>query len=160
MDSRDITAEMNILMSLECAEQEARAPAANSSQLNFLNGPHKEEDRGIWAEELYGDKEFYDDIIGKGYSHALTVKAHELETKVISDRGIYTKIQSSEAAEQGCKVISTKWLDVNKSVDANPNIRSRMFGRELKLDNRLDLFAATPLFKALKMICSICASHQ
>ena len=57
-------------------------------------------------------------------------------------------------------MISTKWLDVNKSDDANPNIRFRMVGWELKLDNRLDLFAATPPLEALRMICSICASHQ
>ena len=57
-------------------------------------------------------------------------------------------------------MISTKWLDVNKSDDVNPNIRSRMVGRELKLDNRLDLFAATPPLQALRIICSICASHQ
>ena len=49
MDSRDVTAEMNFLMSLECAEQEARAPAATSSRLMSFNGPDKEEDRGIWA---------------------------------------------------------------------------------------------------------------
>ena len=57
-------------------------------------------------------------------------------------------------------MITKKWLDVNKSDDANPNIRPRMVGRELKLDNRLDLFAATPPSEALRIICSICASHQ
>ena len=57
------------------------------------------------------------------------MKARELEMKFIRDRGIYTKVPRSEAAEQGCKVITTKWLDVSKSDDANPNIRSRMVGR-------------------------------
>ena len=79
-DSRDVTAEMNFLMSLECAEKEARAPAATSSQLSFFNGSHREENRGIWAEEIYSNKEFYDDVAGKGFNHALTVKARELET--------------------------------------------------------------------------------
>ena len=51
-------------------------------------------------------------------------------------------------------------MDVNKSDDANPNIRSRMVGRELKLDNRLYLFAATPPLEAFMIICFLCASHQ
>ena len=33
-------------------------------------------------------------------------------------------------------------------------------GRELKLDNRLDLFAATPPLESLKAIVSLCASRQ
>ena len=55
-DSRDVTSEVNFLMSLENAEQEARAPAGARSRHDFLDSPQKEEDRGIWAEELYGDK--------------------------------------------------------------------------------------------------------
>ena len=61
---------------------------------------------------------------------------------------------------KGCKVISTKWLDIKKGDDVHPNIRSRLVGRELKLDNRLDLFAATPPLESLRIICSICASNQ
>ena len=76
--------------------------------------------------------------------------------KFIRDRGIYSKVKR----DKWMKVITTKWLDVNKSDDANPNIRSRLVGRELKLDNRLDLFAATPPLEALRIICSLCASHQ
>ena len=60
----------------------------------------------------------------------------------------------------GCKVITTKWLDINKGDDRNVNARLRIVGRELKLDNRLDLFAAPPPLEALRIICSICASRQ
>ena len=67
--------------------------------------------------------------------------------KFIRDRGIYTKVPRRDAAAGGCKMITTKWLDVNKSDDAKPNIRSIMVGRELKLDNRFNLFAATPRLK-------------
>ena len=71
-----------------------------------------------------------------------------------------TQTSTTMSAADGCKVMTTKWLDVNKSDDAKPNIRSRMVRREVKLDNRLDLFAATPPLEALRIICSICASHQ
>ena len=63
-DDRDITAEMNFLMSLE----------APDSRLNFLKHPHEEGDRGIWADELYGDTDFYDDVTGKGFNHSLTAR--------------------------------------------------------------------------------------
>ena len=73
------------------------------------------------------------------------MKVGELEMKFFRDSGI-------------CKV--TKWLDVSKSDDIHPNIQSRMVRRQLKLDYRLDLFAATPLLEALGIIGSISASHQ
>ena len=41
---------------------------APDSRLNFLDHPHKEEDRGIWTDELYSDKDFYDDVTGKGFN--------------------------------------------------------------------------------------------
>ena len=44
VDDRDVTAEMNFLMSLE------------TMSVGALDSPHKAEDRGIWAEELYGDE--------------------------------------------------------------------------------------------------------
>ena len=42
-DSRDIAAEMHVLISIEIPV----------SRLNFVNHPHKHEDRKIWADELY-----------------------------------------------------------------------------------------------------------
>ncbi len=70
------------------------------------------------------------------------------------------RCQRSWARDAGCKVISTKWLDINKGDAEHRNYRARLVGRELKLDNRLDLFAAMPPLEALRIMCSICASHQ
>ena len=58
------------------------------------------------------------------------------------------------------KVISTKWLDVNKGDARCPNLRARLVGREIAKDKRDDLFATIPLLEGLKAILSICASHQ
>ena len=54
-DDRDITAEINFLMSLE----------APDDRFNFLAHPHEEEDRGMWANEIYSDTDFYDDVNGR-----------------------------------------------------------------------------------------------
>ena len=57
-------------------------------------------------------------------------------------------------------VITVKWLDVNKGDEATPNYRALLVGRALKLDNRLDLLAATPPLETLCLMCSLCASNQ
>lgn len=57
-------------------------------------------------------------------------------------------------------MITTRWIDVNKGDAENPDYRSRLVGREIKKDQRPDLFAATPPLESLRMIMSICASHQ
>ena len=73
---------------------------------------------------------------------------------------VYIKVPRSEAQMKGSSVIANKWLDINKGDGTNPNIRCHLVGRELKLDNGLDIFAATPPLESLKVICSICASNQ
>ena len=66
----------------------------------------------------------------------------------------------SEAAKAGSKVITTRWVDTNKGDVANPNYRARLVGREMKTDNRLDLFVGTPPLEVLKIILSKCAGNQ
>ena len=58
------------------------------------------------------------------------------------------------------KIISTKWLDVNKGDSVNPNYRARLVGREIARDKRDDLFAATPPLESLRVVISKCASNQ
>ena len=70
---------------------------------------------------------------------------------------VYEKVPRSQAA--GHKVITTRWLEVDKGDEERPNYRAMLVGRELQTDNRLDLFAATPL-ESLKLLCSICASNH
>ena len=71
---------------------------------------------------------------------------------------VYEKVPRSQAA--GHKVITTRWLDVDKGDEERPNYRARLVGRELKTDNRLDLFTATPPLESLRLLCSHCASNQ
>ena len=51
-------------------------------------------------------------------------------------------------------------IDVDKGVKERPNYRARLVGRELKMDRRLDQFAATPPLESLRLLCSVCASNQ
>ena len=138
---KDITSEIECLMSIEKAVHKH---------------PHDDPENG----ELYSGREFFDDNTGKELDFNLAVQARRLEMKFFRDMKVYTKVYRSEAHAHGSKVITTRWLDINKGDDKEPNYRSRLVGRELKLDNRLDLFAATPPLEALRILCSMCASNQ
>ena len=50
--------------------------------------------------------------------------------------------------------IGIKWVDVNKGDEGNPEYRSRLVAKEIKVDRREDLFAATPPLEALTMLRS------
>ena len=54
---------------------------------------------------------------------------------------VYTKVPRHEALQGGHKIISTRWLDVNKGDLTNLDYRSRLVGREINTESRLDLFA-------------------
>ena len=137
--AEDVTVELNQLMILE--------KTVHAS-------PHKEEAwEDFYYDELYSGKGFFDDVTGKELNYRMTVEARKLEMAFFRKMNVYIKVPRSEAHVRGCKVISTKWLDINKGDDVHPNIRSRLVGRELKLDNRLDLFAATPQLESLRIIC-------
>ena len=111
-------------------------------------------------DELYKDFEFIDDVSGRVLDHELAVKARKLEMDLFRKMRMYDKVPSAAATRDGCRVISTKWVDINKRDQKAPNYRARLVGRELKLDSRLDLFAATPPLEANRIICSWCANNQ
>ena len=91
-------------------------------------------------DELYKDFEFIDDVSGRVLDHELAVKARTLETDFFRKMRVYDKVTRAAATRDGCRVISTTWVDVNKGGQNAPNYRARFVGRELKLDSRLDLF--------------------
>ena len=123
----------------------------------LLDSPHMEEDE---AQGIYDEFLFFDDLTGKELERNLAIEARKLEMAFFRKMKVYKKVPRWKAQNANCKVITTKWIDVNKGDNTNPNYRARLVGRELKLDNRLDLFSATPPLESLKTICSICASNQ
>ena len=68
----------------------------------------------------------------------MAVEARRVEIEYFRKMMVYKKVPRSMA--RGHKVITTTWLDITKGDKDNPNYRSRLVGRELKLnDNRMDL---------------------
>ena len=110
---------------------------------------------------MYEGMDFWDDMNDmKPLDWEMTVKARKLEMDFFKKMGVYRKVPRGEAKRLGCKVITTKWLDTNKGDEHTPNYRSRLVGREVKHDKRLDLFSATPPLETLKLLCSVCARGQ
>lgn len=50
--------------------------------------------------------------------------------------------------------------DANNRDTANPDYRSRLVGREIKTDSRLDLLSATPRLEVMKLLLSRCRQGQ
>ena len=137
IERTDITCEMNAL----------------AGALNALEVQQDE------AAGLYEDFDFVDDVSNKFLDKHKAIEARRLEIEFFRKMMVYEKVPRHFA--HGRKVITTRWLDVNKGDTQRPNYRARLVGRELKLkDKRLDLFAATPPLESLRLLCSICASHQ
>ena len=127
-DHIDCTKIMNALMMME-VDKKTRHPHDDTID--------------TWWDDLHRGVDFSDDVNDhKSLSHQLVVKARRLEIDYFKKMRVYDKVHKSEA--KGCKIITTRWIDTNKGDDVTPDHRSRMVGREIKTDNRLDLFAATP----------------
>ena len=123
------------------------------------NMPTPHEAADPW-EELYKGVNFYDDITGHVMDQKRAVAARKLEMDFFKQMMVYTKVPRKEAQDGGHKVITTRWLDVNKGDAENPDYRARLVGRELNTEARLDLFAATPPLESLRIMCAIAASNQ
>ena len=70
---------------------------------------------------------------------------------------VYKKVPRSEATG---KVISVRWVDINKGDEINPNYRSRLVAREINTKANPDMFAATPPTEALKLMIAIAATKD
>ena len=110
-------------------------------------------------QKLCGDMTFVDDVHGgKLLKRDKVIEARKIEMEYFWKMGVYEKVHRSEA--RGYKVITTRWVDTNKGVGNEYNYRSRLVGRELKIDKRNDLFAPTPLLEAMKALISFFAKSQ
>ena len=74
---------------------------------------------------------YWDDVSGKPLRPELVQEARKEEVSTIKEMGVWEVIPRPK----GEKVISTRWVDINKKDEANPKYRSRLVARELKKRN-------------------------
>ena len=100
----------------------------------------------------------WDDVSGAPLDPAKVVEARKLEMEYATKKPVWNKITRREAKARGWKVIKSRWIDINKGDDNNPNYRSRMVGKEFNIGELEGLFAATPPLEALRLILSWAAT--
>ena len=72
-------------------------------------------------ELLYDPFEFIDDVTGQTLDKKMAVEARKLEMQFFRNMKVFDKVPRWMAARDGCKVITTKWRDINKGDQRNPN---------------------------------------
>ena len=83
--------------------------------------------------------------------------ARRLEMQFFKKLGVFEKVDRKELRSSGGKIITTKWVDTDKG---HGGYRSRLVGRELKRDKRLNLHAPTPPLETLKLLVAYCVQSQ
>ena len=97
---------------------------------------------------------------GEELDGELVKQARLEEMEEVRKHDLYDIVDESECWRYtGADPIGTRWVDINKGDNVNPEYRSRLVAQEIKRDKREDLFAATPPLEALNILISMAISH-
>ncbi len=101
----------------------------------------------------------YDASSGEVLDGELTKIPRNVEMETFKKHGLYQKVPLEECWRvTGKSPTGVKWVDENKGEAKQPEYRSRLVAKEIKHDEREDLFAATPPLEAKKSLFSLFAS--
>ena len=107
-------------------------------------------------EEQEDWQQFREDIAGKEVRPEQVRIARQEEMAEFRKHNVYEKMPIQECLQRtGRKPIGVRWVDINKGDEVKPKYRSRLVAKELKLDKREDLFAATPPVEAKKLLFTL-----
>ena len=107
------------------------------------------------GDEQIIDFESWDDVSGEPLNTRKVRKARGEEITEFHKHGVYRKVPIRESWEKTGKApLAIRWIDINKGDAENEEYRSRWVAKEIKMDKREDLFAATPPLEAKKMLFS------
>lgn len=100
----------------------------------------------------------WDDVSNVDLNVEDVLKARALEMEYFAKLRVYDRVDRSEIARTGGKLIGTRWVDTNKGDSTNVDVRSRLVGREFNVGRDDALYAATPPLEALRVIISHAAT--
>ena len=90
-------------------------------------------DEPVWQVCKQMRERFWHDVTGRPLDPKLVRIARAEEIEEVCRTNLYTKVPEQECYDKtGKAAISTRWVDINKGDDVNPECRSRIVGRELK----------------------------
>ena len=97
--------------------------------------------------------EAFDDVTDEPLNPKLVMAARAEELKYVDEMGVYEYATLDECRQATCKApIGVRWIDINKGDASKANYRSRLVGKESKVDVRPDLFAAAPPTECLRLL--------
>ena len=102
----------------------------------------------------------WDDVSGQALDAREVKKARRVELEHANRKKVWEKTTREEARRRGWRIIKTRWIDINKGDDRNPNYRSRLVGKEFNDGEVVALFAATPPLEALRVLVSEAATVE
>ena len=106
-------------------------------------------------------EEIWDDLSGQTLDPVKVKDTRQDDMKGIRKHTLYTKVPIKECWDiTGKEPIGTRWVDINKGDEHNPEYRSRLVAQEIHNNTRDDLFAATPPLEALKLLLSTLATTK
>ena len=115
-----------------------------------------------WDWENWGceAEDVYDDISGEKLDPILVKKARAEEMAEVRKHGLYEKRTIEECMRiTGKRPIGVRWVDINKGDTVNPEYRSRLVAKEIKINKREDLFAATPPLETKKLLFAMAVTE-
>ena len=101
-----------------------------------------------------------DDVNGMELDPKAVKAARKIEMEFFKKMKVYTIVPESHQRINGGKIIDVRWIDINKGDKENPNMRSRLVGREFNQGKDDTLYAATPPLEALRAIISWAATQD
>ena len=111
-----------------------------------------------WDEEdeKFDQEEHWDDMSGKALDARTVKQARKEEIIEIEKHNVWKLVPIATCwAITGKRPIQTKWVDVNKGDEENPEYRSRLVAKEFNNSKKNDIFAATPPLEAKKVLFSM-----
>ena len=109
--------------------------------------------------ESWGES-FQDNLSGVILSANLVKKARQEEIDSMLDWQVWEEVPVEESWRlTGKGPLGSRWVDVNKGDDAEPNVRSRFVAKEIAYYEDADFFAAMPPLEALRLLISRAATE-
>jgi hypothetical protein len=136
---------------------------SHDTTIGRIEGGAEKKDRGVDHEEdqaVSSWMQAWDDITGVGLNPKEVRKARMKEIDYIVKKQVWVKMPRAEALKKGYKIVGTRWIDVNKGDEINPDLRSRLVSQEFNVGKTDGIFAATPPLEAVKMLISESATME
>ena len=70
------------------------------------------------------------------------------------------KMSKQAALAKGCKVVGSRWVDVDKGDISKPDYRSRLIAKEINTGPEDGLYASTPPLEAIRWLMSETATVE